>query len=407
MDAAMMTINAVTMNNGKNPATPLTFDYAGGDADNNLKILLNRTIAGGEDITLTIDYRTHWVNVPDPNTLGGSTGKGLRFYEPTSVEPRKRRHCWSMAELHSNRYWFPAFDDVGDVRTTEINATVEKPLMAVSNGKLLETRTNADGTRTFRWKMDTPHPNYQTMIALGEFLDIPRQYGVTEIHTYAFPDEKDASIASTVRLTDMMKFFSDFTGAPYPHTAYNQVVAHDLPWGMSGAGTSTVSENMIDDYGTHADFLYLWDWLEGESLAHQWFGSAITVRDWSDMWLSRALPLYFSNMYSEVKNGRDEFLLYNMNFNALGTHLGDWNAGNRRPVVTKHYANVQDVVSDNHASFRGALVLNMLRRHLGESKWQRAIRRYVKDNLGKQVTTEDFRRACEDASGEPLDWFFD
>jgi aminopeptidase N len=76
-------------------------------------------------------------------------------------------------------------------------------------------------------------------------------------------------------------------------------------------------------------------------------------------------------------------------------------------VVTKHYANVQDVVSDNHASFRGALVLNMLRRHLGESKWQRAIRRYVKDNLGKQVTTEDFRRACEDASGEPLDWFFD
>jgi hypothetical protein len=41
------------------------------------------------------------------------------------------------------------------------------------------------------------------------------------------------------------------------------------------------------------------------------------------MWLSRALPLYFSNMYSEVKNGRDEFLLYNMNFNALGTHLGD------------------------------------------------------------------------------------
>lgn len=415
LDAAMMTINAVTLKNNNQTATPLRFEYAGGDSDNNFKILLNRTIAAGEDITLTIDYRTNWVNIPDPNSLGGSTGKGLRFYEPTSVEPRKRRHCWSMAEMNSNRYWFPSFDDLGDLRTSEITLTVEKPLTAIANGKLLETRTNTDGTRTFHWKMDTPHANYQTSVVIGEFLDIQRtisldkqagKQSLVELHTYGFPDEKDATEASTVRLPDMVKFFSEQTGVKYPFAAYNQVVAHDLPWGMAGIGTSTLSENMIDDFGTHADFLYLWDWLEGEALAHQWFGNAITVRDWSDIWLARSFALYFSNLYSEYKNGREEFLLYNHGIFSLGSTLGDWKSGIRRPIATKHYDNAQTVTTDNTTYFRGAVVLNMLRHHLGESKWQRAIQNYARENTGKQVTTEDFRKACEDASGEPLDWFF-
>jgi aminopeptidase N len=412
LDAAMMTINAITLSDGKS----LKFDYENSDKNNNLKIYANRTIAEGEDITLTIDYRTNWVNVPDPNSLGGSTGKGLRFYDKTAVEPRKRRHCWSMAELNSNRYWFPGYDDLGDTRTSEITATVPKPLSVISNGKLLETRTNADGTRTFHWKMDTPHANYQTSIAIGEFHDIPRtaslgtqgnKQDAVEVHTYGFPDEKAATEASTERLADMVKFFSEKTGVKYPFAAYNQVVAHDLPWGMAGIGTSTLSENMIDDFGTHADFLYLWDWLEGEALAHQWFGNAITVRDWSDIWLHRAFSLYFSNLYCEYKNGREEFLLYNHGVFSLGSTFGDWNGGLRRPVVTKHYESAQAIATDNFAYFRGAVMLNTLRQQLGERKWWRAIQGYAKANTGKQVTTEDFRKACEDAAGEPLDWFFD
>jgi aminopeptidase N len=412
LDAAMMTINTITLADGK----PVKFEYENTDKNNNLKIYANRTIAKGEDITLTIDYRTNWVNIPDPNSLGGSTGKGLRFYDKTSVEPRKRRHCWSMAELNSNRYWFPCYDDLGDTRTSEITATVPKPLSVISNGKLLETLTNADGTRTFHWKMDTPHANYQTSIAVGEFLDIPRTISLgkqgnkqdaVELHTYGFPDEKAATEASTERLADMVKFFSEKTGVKYPFAAYNQVVAHDLPWGMAGIGTSTLSENMIDDFGTHADFLYLWDWLEGEALSHQWFGNAITVRDWSDIWLHRAFSLYFSNLYCEYKNGREEFLLYNHGVFSLGSTFGDWNGGLRRPVVTKHYESAQAIATDNFAYFRGAVMLNTLRQQLGERKWWRAIQGYAKANTGKQVTTEDFRKACEDAAGEPLDWFFD
>jgi aminopeptidase N len=90
-----------------------------------------------------------------------------------------------------------------------------------------------------------------------------------------------------------------------------------------------------------------------------------------------------------------------------GTYLGEWNAGNRHPIVTKHYENADVFTADSYAAIRGGLVLNMLRKHLGETTWWKAIRRYLRSNAHKTVVTDDLRRAIEETTGEPLGWFFD
>ncbi|MDX2032328.1 MAG: M1 family aminopeptidase [Blastocatellia bacterium] len=111
-------------------------------------------------------------------------------------------------------------------------------------------------------------------------------------------------------------------------------------------------------------------------------------------------------MYSEHKNGREEFLIWSHLFNH-NTYLADWNAGVRRPIVTRHYESAEAIVRDNYSSLRGAAVLHMLRKHLGEEKWRKAIQRYVRANANRLVTTEDFRIAIEEATGESMEWFFD
>ena len=55
LDAAMMTINSVTLANG----TPLKFTYDGKDGDDNLKITLDRVYKAGEDVSVKVDYRTN------------------------------------------------------------------------------------------------------------------------------------------------------------------------------------------------------------------------------------------------------------------------------------------------------------------------------------------------------------
>lgn len=49
----------------------------------------------------------------------------------------------------------------------------------------------------------------------------------------------------------------------------------------------------------------------------------------------------------------------------------------------------------------------MLRKHLGETTWWKAIRRYLRSNAHKTVVTDDLRRAIEETTGEPIGWFCD
>lgn len=402
LDAGHLTIHAIRTASG----TPLKFDYDGSDKNDALQIRLDRTYTAGETIRLTIDYHTNFLNESDPNNLWGSYGKGLRFFEPTSTEPRKRRQIWSMGEPQGNRYWFPGWDAPGDFRTTELRATVDKNLQVVSNGKLISSTENADGSRTFYWKMDTPHANHQTALVVGEYVDFTQHWEGIDLHHFGYPDEQEATRASVVRLPDMLRFFSEITGVKYPYHAYNQVFVQDFPWGGGhNTGSSTISENMIDDAGTHADFFYLWDGVEAQDLAAQWFGNLLTPADWSEVWLSKSFAFYFDCLYTEYKNGHDEMLLWNRNFQH-NTSMADWQAGIRRPIVTRHYDDPATLCFDNFA-LRGALVLHLLRKHLGEENWQKAIRLYVKNHAGKPVTTEDFRRAVETAAGAPMDWFFE
>jgi aminopeptidase N len=402
LDAGRLTIGSVVLEQGNS----LQFKYDGGDRDDGLEILLDKTYPANSEITIRISYHTNYINEIDPGNLSGANGKGLFFSQPSSTDPIKPKEVWSIGDAQLNRYWFPCYDSPDDLRTTELRATVDKKLTLISNGNLISKKNNGDGTYTFHYACEKPYANHLTSFVAGEYVLVKQQAGNTALHNYGSPYEKDYITASTVRLPDMMNYFSRITGLKYPYKKYTQVFVQYLPNWTGHAGMSTITENMVDDAGTHADFFYLWDLTEAEALAHQWFGYTITAADWSDVWLNKSFAHYFNCLYNEYKNGKNEFLIYQFAYDQ-SLYLNDWYGGNRHPVVTKNYDNVQSFTSDNYATFRGAQVLHMLRKHLGEEKWWKAIRLYVKKNAGKLVTTTDFIRAVNEVNGEPMDWFFE
>lgn len=402
LDAGKLTIHSVTLGNDSS----LPFQYDGSDKNDNLMISLGRTYKPDQEMQIKINYHTNHVNETDPNNLGGSYGKGLRFFGPTFTDRRKRKQIWTAGIPESNRYWFPGYDSPNDFRTTEVKATVEAGLTVVSNGELIDVTSNGDGTTTFHWKKNQPYANHQTSIVVGEYVDLSQTVDNIEIHNYSYPDEIQAVKASTERLTDMMKFFSEKTEMKYPYKTYNQVFVQEFPWGGGHyMNSSTLSDNMIDDEGTHADFLYLWDGVEANDLAAQWFGNFITPKSWDHAWLGKSFATYFSNLYSDYKNGRDEFQLWNRAFNH-SVYLGDWYAGLKRPLVTNRYEDPGTMINDNYALYHGAEVLHLLRHQLGEANWWKSIGWYVKAHANQSVTTADFQRAIKTATGQDMDWFF-
>ncbi len=402
LDAGNLVINSIRLPNYK----ALEFSYDGRDRDDGLTITLDRIYQSQENLTLEINYRSTWINKTDPNNLSGSYGKGVRFLQPGSSDLSRPREIWSMGEPQSNRYWFPGYDGPDDYRTTHITATIENGFSVIANGRLASTRKNRNGTSSFVWVSDKPYANHLTGIVVGKYVDIKQKTGSVNLHNYAYLNEIQATKDSVVRLPDMVNYFSQVTATPYPFENYSQVFIQDVPGWISNTGFSAITENMVDDDRTHAEFFYLWDLTEAEALAQQWFGSYVTANDWSEAWLDKSFARYYNGLYNQYKNGNDEFQIYQRLFDQ-GIYLSDWNSGVRRPLVTRHYDDVSTMVSDNYAYSRGALTLHMLRKQLGETKWRAAIAHYLKTNAHRGVSTTDFIASVDFAAGESMAWFFE
>jgi aminopeptidase N len=387
-----MTITSVKLAND-----PLKYDLD--LANQKLRIELGRPFQPSDELTLVIEYHTNGAQA----RLAGLVGAGLRFIKPTTEDASKPQQIWSQGESEYNHYWFPCYDHPNDFFTSEITATVEKPFSVISNGKLLDTKENKDGTRTFHWKIEQPHASYLTSIVVGEYVAVGGEYQGIPIVTNVYPNEVKEGKLISARLTEMVKFFSQKTGLKYPYAKYAQTTVRDFGGGMENISATTQTDNMIHDARTELDSNS--DGLQSHELAHQWFGDYVTCRDWSDIWLNESFATYFQAMWDEHKLGPDDFLYSDVKANQEA-YLAAWRQGNRRPIVTKNYAN-PDAVFDTYAYPRGGAVLHMLRQTLGEENWWRAINYYLRKYANQPVDTEQFRVAIEESTGQAMDWFFD
>lgn len=399
LDAALMTINSVTSTNGKS----LKFNYKGGSDNDNLEITLDRIYRSGEDVTVKVDYATNYVNTADPDTSIGSFGRGLRFIVPGADEPNKPKQIWSQGETEFNRYWFPSYDSPNDFRTTELRATVQKPFFVVSNGKLVSTKENSDGTRTFDWKMDQPYSNYLTSIVVTNTKPVEQNADGVPLYNYGYPDETKEVAATVKNLPATIRFFGEITGVKYPYAKYSQTFVEDFGGGMENISATTMIEEMIHDERELIDTDS--EGLQSHELAHQWFGDYVTCRDWGQIWLNESFATYMQAMWTEKLKGHEEFLYSDVRGNQNST-IDTWNAGNRRPIVTNYYAN-KDAMFDTYAYPGGGSVLHMLRKHLGDKLFYKSLKNYLTTNAHQPVSTEDLRIAVEESSGQSMDWFFD
>ncbi len=127
LDAAGLDVRTVRVNGAERP---FTLDPQA----QTLTVSLDRGYGPQDRLEVAVDYSAH------PQT-------GLYFVGPDRAYPDKPRQIWSQGESDLNRFWFPSWDYPNDRTTTEVTATVKRPLVVVSNGKLLEVTDQPGGRR--------------------------------------------------------------------------------------------------------------------------------------------------------------------------------------------------------------------------------------------------------------------
>jgi aminopeptidase N len=136
--------------------------------------------------------------------------------------------------------------------------------------------------------------------------------------------------------------------------------------------------------------------------AHQWFGDAVTERDWRHLWLSEGFASYFDLVIAAAL-GDDGAVERGMRAEArgyLGSDVVD------RPLVDAAAQDLMGLLNANSYN-KGAWVLHMLRTEVGDSAFFRGIRDYYRTYRDAAVLSADFERVMERAAGRDLGWFFE
>lgn len=370
----------IEMFDGK-PA-PCDFENDG----SHITLALPETLQAGRKMTIQMDY-----TVTDPPS-------GLSFFAPSKEDPEAPYLVWSQGESITNRYWVPCFDHPDEMQTTEIFCTVDDPNIAISNGRLVEEKKNSDGTKTFHWLQDKQHVAYLMTLVVGEFFCKTEQWRGKPVSYYVrdkFKGKIDNSFHNTPAMLD---YFSDKIGVEYPWDKYAQVCCYNFGGGMENTSATTLTEGTLHDDRAHLDEDS--DGLVAHELAHQWWGDLLTCRDWAHIWLNEGFASYFEAIWDEKNLGAEEFA-YNMSSKAESAISG----GKDKPIVYYEYSD-PDEQFDSRAYPKGAWVLHMIRRRLGDEVFWKAINAYCTRYSHKTVETDDLRRTLEEVTGRSMGRFF-
>lgn len=400
LDAKGMDILSVEMNNKK-----LAYTYKD---SLHLRIQLDRKYTRDEKFNVTIQY----VAKPDERKVGGSAAitsdKGLYFINPKGEDKTKMPQIWTQGETEANSVWFPTVDAPNAKSTEEIFITVQDKYMTLSNGKLISSKKNADGTRTDYWKQDLPHAPYLFMMAVGEFKTVKDTYtrkdgSKMEVNYIVEPAYEKNAKAIFGETPEMIRFFSERLGVEYPWDKYSQIVVRDY---VSGAMENTGAV-VFGDYVYKTDRELL-DANDQSTIAHElfhhWFGDLVTCESWSNLPLNESFANYSQYLWDEHRFGLDE-ADYQAESEADGYFSSAENGGYFN-LIRFDYNDKEDMF-DGHSYNKGGRILHMLRNYLGDEAFFKGLNLYLTSNKFKAAEVHNLRMAFEEVSGEDLNWFFD
>jgi len=393
LDAKGFDIKSIVNGDGKK----LTYKYDNAKLD----IDLGAEIPVGKATKVKIEY----VAKPDDLKVGGSAAitsdKGLYFINPDGKDKNKPRQIWTQGETQSNSKWFPTIDVPNQRCTQEMYITVGDNFKTLSNGTMLDSKKNANGTRTDHYKMTQPHAPYLFMMAIGEFAVVNDKWRDIPLKYYVEPKyEKDAK-AIYSNTPEMLTFFSDLLGVKYPWPTFSQVIVRDYVSGAMENTTAVVfgefcqktSRELLDGDN---------EGIVAHEMFHHWFGDYVTCESWSNLTLNEGFANYSEYLWEEHKNGREAADYHRLN--ELAGYMAS-TRGNMHDLINYSYDNREDMF-DAHSYNKGGLVLHMMRNYLGDDVFFRGLNLYLTKNAYTAVEAAQLRLAMEEVSGQDLNWFF-
>jgi aminopeptidase N len=356
-----------------------------------LQITPATPLDAGDDFTAEVDYSGKPKPIKDPD-------KSIEGFIPTDDG------AFVVNEPQGSPGWFPVNDNPQDKATYEFTMTVPAGHTVMANGELV-SHTAADGTETWRWREDDPMSSYLTTVTNGPFetefyatdFGLPMYDAVdpdTALSAGADPDPDPDPDVAWQRLEpqgEIIRFFSELYGE-YPFTTGGGIVDWAPNVGYALESQTRANYHRVPGASTVV-----------HEIAHQWFGNAVTLSTWPDIWLNEGFATFSEWIYAERHGGPSAAENFDELYSVPESHPFFEALWFPAPAALEHPRQLfHTPVYD-----RGAMTLQALREKIGDESFFGLLRRWYADNKYGNVSTEDFIALAEEVSGRDLEAFFD
>jgi hypothetical protein len=359
---------ALTVTRVTRGSTPLTFDHR----NNLLAITLDRPMGSGEVFDVAVEYH-------------GKPGYGF-FFTTGGV--------FTSTECSYSRNWFPCYDDPSDKADgVELYITVRDDWVVASNGLLAWTAPAGNDSLLYHWVHNYPIATYLVAIACADYnTAFNQQWNGMPVNYYVYDSQAPAAPTFFEHQLDMLDCYaSKFCDYPFKSEKYG-VAAVDMT-NFGGMENQTCTYIRASYIGAHHNG----DHLLAHELAHSWWGDMVTCGTWKDLWLNEGQATYSDALYTEYAYGASQFRSHMKSYaNAYFREDEE----NRFPIYDPKDPWSATVYE------KGAWVLHMLRRLMGDDDFYRAWNVYGAKYKYKTAVTDELQAEFETVYGADLDWFF-
>jgi aminopeptidase N len=268
--------------------------------------------------------------------------------------------------------WYPCKDYQGDEPDNGASLTITVPdtLMAVANGRLINSTDNKDGTKSYKWEVKAPINNYCIIPYIGKYVHFGEIYrgekGNLTMDYWVLDYNLDKAKKQFKDATRMMKAFEYWFG-PYPfyEDGYKLVEAPYI--GMENQSDIAYGNGYQNGYDGHdPSFTGLgmkWDFIIIHESGHEWFANNITAKDIADMWIHEGFTTYSETLFTEYYYGKqaaDDFV--------IGQRK---NIENKNVIITPY--GVNDEPADNDMYYKAANMIHTIRQVINNDSLFRQI----------------------------------
>ena len=305
-------------------------------------------------------------------------------------------------------FW-PCIDQPhGEPNQTDLHIQVPKPLVAASNGVLVDVTDNGD-TRTYHWQTRSAHNTYGIALNIAPYEKLETTYSSIYGNTYPIvyyhlPGNEQQAKVLFDEIPTMLTFFERMIG-PYPFGNEKVGVAQTPHLGMEHQTINAYgNEYKKDEFG--------FDWLLQHEFAHEYFGNQVTNDNWDHMWIHEGLGSYMQPLFAQYLSGDVAYMTYlnNQRKGLINTH----------PIVSNKLMEVEQVYERGVGPaldiyYKGSWIMHTLRNLIGDDAFFSAVRELVygtdQPKPGNFTTiyrnTQDFIEIVNRRTGKDLSWFFD